>query len=270
MGAAVSEPSRRLLDSATYNLGVMAGMDHPIAPGMVDDEGLTQTGWHVRTARPRPGTQSERLNRTVRLLCCVALLCVAPAVPAWCQDPSASRSARQTQSSGAGVTPVQETSATVSVDRIRRALAEQGPLETDTNVGRSVSTFRVNIVGTRFVLPGFQESFHVDWQPVQPGWLYHQELLNMVTRPEARPYAAFTGPELAQVAATSLGTHVLMAAASKVVQAIRQAARDRQKARIKRQIAEELAAIERANRDGPAAVRPTPPPPRGCAAARAG
>jgi hypothetical protein len=83
---------------------------------------------------------------------------------------------------------------------------------------------------------------------VQPGLYYHNEIVYRFTPPQARPYGAFTGPELAQVAATSLGSALLIRAVAETAKAIRVGVRRVQVKRVNRQIDEDLALIEQTRR----------------------
>jgi hypothetical protein len=138
--------------------------------------------------------------------------------------------------------------------RIRKALAQQpSPLSTPLTEGTPV--FRVTVVGRPFELAPFKETIRPGWQPVQPGLFYHNEIAYRFTPPQARPYGAFTGPELVQVAATSLASALLIQAVGETVKAIRGGVRRVQVKRINRQIDEDLAIIEEANRRARAKYR---------------
>jgi hypothetical protein len=136
----------------------------------------------------------------------------------------------------------------VSLERIKKALATPGPKLAQPPYQGDLPTFRATIVGHRLLLPDFQESLKPGWQPVAPGMLYHAEFMSMVTPAQARPYGAFTGTELLQVAFTTLVNHYAQAGVKKGVSAARRLVRSEQQRRIRKQIEAELAAIEEANR----------------------
>jgi hypothetical protein len=97
----------------------------------------------------------------------------------------------------------------VSLDRVRFALAQTAlpPLK----IAPDTPTFRVQIVEKPpFTLPSFIETMKTPRQWVPSGGVANYEFMNMVTPPQARPYGAFNSGELAQVAATSLVSALLM------------------------------------------------------------
>lgn len=134
-----------------------------------------------------------------------------------------------------------------ALERIRKALAKP-PSLLGTPLDGGTPVFRVTVVGRPFELVPFKETLRPDWQPVQPGLFYHNEIAYRFTPPQARPYGAFTGPELVQVAATSMGSALLIRAVAETAKAIRGGVRRVQVKRINRQIDEDLAVIEQARR----------------------
>jgi hypothetical protein len=129
-------------------------------------------------------------------------------------------------------------------DRIRNALASSpSPRGAAMGVQRH-PTFRTTVVGRLFDQTPFIETLRPGWQPVQPGLFYHNELVYRFTPPEARPYGAFSGTELVQVAATALGTALLFKAVALGSRAIRAGVRRVQVKRVNSQIDEALAIIE--------------------------
>ena len=136
----------------------------------------------------------------------------------------------------------------VSFDRIKRGLAaRESPLAAASTTSIGTPTFRMTIVGHRFLMPDFKETLKPGWQPVAPGMLYHAEFLNMVTPGQARPYGAFVNGELLQVAFTSLVNHYTAVATKQAVKAVKRTLKTQKQRRIHEQVQEELAALERAN-----------------------
>ncbi len=131
-----------------------------------------------------------------------------------------------------------------ALERIRAALESASPpLSEVTRLARN-PTFRVEVVGRRFNQITFAETLRQEWQPVQPGLFYHNELVYRFTPPQARPYGAFTGPELVQVAASSLANALLVKAVVLGSRAVRAGVRHVQATRVNREIDRALAEID--------------------------
>jgi hypothetical protein len=97
----------------------------------------------------------------------------------------------------------------VSLDRVKFALAQTPIAQLKINPGRP--TFRVQIIEKRpITVPSFTETLKIPRQWVPSGGIANYEFMNMVTPPQARPYGAFNSGELAQVAATSLVSALIM------------------------------------------------------------
>ena len=135
-----------------------------------------------------------------------------------------------------------------SLERIRRELARSQSPRILAGLANRTPNFRVYVRGTPFRTTSIEETFHQDWQPVQPGSIYHAEFLARVTRPEAMPYAGFTAGEFAAVAATSLMSSMAIGAIKESVKLVRKGVRARQLAQTRKDIRDALAAIERNKR----------------------
>jgi hypothetical protein len=97
----------------------------------------------------------------------------------------------------------------VSLDRVKFALARL-PRHL-LKINPDTPTFRVQIIEKRpITVPSFTETLKVPRQWVPSGGIANYEFMNMVTPPQARPYGAFNSGELAQVAATSLVSALIM------------------------------------------------------------
>ncbi len=144
----------------------------------------------------------------------------------------------------------------VSLERIRRELARSPPPGMLTEPANRTPDFRVHAQGTPFRMTAIEETFRQDWRPIQPGSVYHNEFLARVTRPEAMPYAAFTGGELAAVAASSLMSYMVIGAVKATARLVRKGRRTRQLAQTRREIGDAIATIER---NKIAAMHQTPP-----------
>lgn len=94
----------------------------------------------------------------------------------------------------------------VSVDRIRELLARAPAESVLTGLDRQPD-FKITVEERRF-LKDILESLDVKTAPAPPGGLYahevQQQVWNTRNSPLARPYAAFTSGELAQVSMTSI------------------------------------------------------------------
>jgi hypothetical protein len=147
-------------------------------------------------------------------------------------------------------------SGVVSLERIRRELARSPSPGILTEPANRTPDFRVYVQGTPFRMTVIEETFRQGWRPIQPGSVYHNEVLARVTRPEAMPYAGFTGGELAAVAASSLMSYMVVGAVKETVRLIRKEVRAHQIAQTRREISDAIAAIER---NKLAAMNQTPP-----------
>lgn len=118
----------------------------------------------------------------MRLPCLLVLVSVLPASPTWCPGSTADPTTRQVQGDGAppATPPPQDVPVLLSVDRLRRAMAEQPSEFLKSTIDRGVPVFRVQILGVR-LLPDFKETLRQEWQPIQPGLLYHNEFVDTVT-----------------------------------------------------------------------------------------
>jgi hypothetical protein len=97
----------------------------------------------------------------------------------------------------------------VSLERVKFALGQAAPLR--LRIVPDAPTFRVQVIEKRpFSLPSFRETLKIPRQPIPSGGIANYEFMNMVTPPQARPYGAFNSGELAQVAATSLISSLIM------------------------------------------------------------
>jgi hypothetical protein len=147
-------------------------------------------------------------------------------------------------------------SGVVSFERIRRELARSPSPGTLTEPANRTPDFRVYVQGTPFRMTAIEETFRQGWRPIQPGSVYHNEVLARVTRPEAMPYAGLSGGELAAVAASSLMSYMVVGAVKETVRLIRKGVRAHQIAQTRREIKDAIAAIER---NKLAAMSQTPP-----------
>lgn len=116
--------------------------------------------------------------------------------------------AQSGQASPDGSTP-QDTPARdlpVSLERIRELLA-QAPHESMLNSLDRQPDFKVTVEERRF-LKDILENLEIPASPAPPGGLYgyetQRQMANTRNSPLARPYAAFTSGELAQVSLTSI------------------------------------------------------------------
>ncbi len=142
-------------------------------------------------------------------IACAAVLAVSMAGPAdlWAGAAQSQQSKPATESQGDPEPTPAELG--VSLDRVKIALAHVLP--PPLKIVPDHPTFRVQIVEKRpFTLPSFIETMKIPHQPVPYGGIANYEFMNMVTPPQARPYGAFNSGELAQVAATSLVSALLI------------------------------------------------------------
>jgi hypothetical protein len=133
----------------------------------------------------------------------------------------------------------------VSLERIKKELARSPSPGILTESANRTPDFRVYVQGTPFRMSAIEETLRQDWRPIQPGSIYHNEFLARVTRPEAMPYAGFTGGGLAAVAASSLMSYVVIGAVQESVRLIRKGVRAHQLTETRREITDAIAAIER-------------------------
>jgi hypothetical protein len=148
----------------------------------------------------------------------------------------------------------------VSIDRIREALARTP--ETRITMPRPPDFF-VEVDGRLPRVEDFITNESLRSTAALPAAVTHGEFLSMVTPAEARSFGSFSPSELAVVAATSLG---FAYAASTLPGLVRQAWRDRQSERARKEVQAVLAELERNNRtradaDPPPTGTPAPPPP---------
>jgi hypothetical protein len=97
----------------------------------------------------------------------------------------------------------------VSLERVRFALGQAAP--PPLRINADTPTFKIQIVEKRrLFLPEFVEGLKIPWQPVPAGGRDNYDLMNMITPPEVRPYAAFNSTELAYVVPWSLASALLV------------------------------------------------------------
>jgi hypothetical protein len=152
--------------------------------------------------------------------------------------------------------PQAPVSGVVSLERIRRELARSRSPRLLTEPTSRTPAFRVYVQATPFRMTVVEETFRQDWRPIQPGSIYHNELLGRVTRPDAMPYARLSGGGLASFAASSLMAYLGVEAVKETVQLIRKGVRAHQIAETRREIKDTISAIER---NKLAAMNQTPP-----------
>ena len=128
----------------------------------------------------------------------------------------------------------------VSVARIQRVLEHEPALK----VTQDGTRFHVEVLG-RF--PTIEEILGPDFlkgpTPATASGMTHQEFLNMVTPQLAQPYAAFTGFDLLQVAATSF---LERWALSKAIDKYKSARSEREQAQARKEVEDALAALRKA------------------------
>jgi hypothetical protein len=128
----------------------------------------------------------------------------------------------------------------VSVDRIQRVLEHDSIFKPTQG-----TLFRIEVIGHR---PTIAEILGPDFfkkgpTPVTGGGMTHQDFLRAVTPQLAQPYAAFTGTDLLQVAAT---TFLQQWALEKAITKFRTARDERERERARREVEQALAALRRA------------------------
>jgi hypothetical protein len=149
--------------------------------------------------------------------------------------------------------PGSEVQLPVSLDRIKRELGEAPPPPAPSLKIGELPTFRVTVYGRRKpILPDFSASLKQEWQPIVPGGIHNLEVMNMITPPQARPFAAHINGDLAQVAASALVNALLGRAMLTGYHAARKGWRNHREQQVHDEVAAELAAFLLAN--------PQPPP----------
>lgn len=146
----------------------------------------------------------------------------------------------------------------VSLDKIRKELAETPPAPPaqPLRLGK-LPTFKVTVYGPKkMTLPEFKETLKQEWQPVVPGGIHNMEVMNMITPPQARPYGAFVNGDLVQVAVTTLINKLAERAILDGYKAARRGIRHWQEDRIHEEVAAELAAFVMANAQAPPEKKP--------------
>lgn len=138
----------------------------------------------------------------------------------------------------------------VSLDRIKAGLEQLQPAP--LKILPDQPTFRIDIVERRrFRQPAFADTLKSRWQPVPSGGIDHYEIMNMITPPEARPYAGFNSTELAQVMATSLVTALIVKGLQRAAGYTGTAWRERNERAARDQVRRELEEFLFANPDAP-------------------
>jgi hypothetical protein len=127
----------------------------------------------------------------------------------------------------------------ISLERVKFALEQVQP--PPLKIALDPPTFRVRIIEKyRGVLPDFMDTLKFPWEPIPKGGLAAYEFMNMVTPPQARPYGAFNSGELAQVAATSLVSALIMYGLKQGGSYLHDRYRDRVEAQIREEVKREL------------------------------
>jgi len=136
----------------------------------------------------------------------------------------------------------------VSLDKIRKELEEAPAAPAPALRIGELPTFRVTVYGQRKpLLPDFSASLKQEWQPVVPGGIHNREIMDMITPPQARPFASSVDGELLEVAGTALINEIIERGIIKSYKAIRRGLHNYQQDRIREQVAAELAAFILAN-----------------------
>ena len=141
----------------------------------------------------------------------------------------------------------------LSLQRIRSRLEQPAPLFPAGVARDGGPTYRVSVFAPRVLMVPFGESLDPGWQAVAPGGLYHKELMDLMTPPEARPFAGFGNAQLVSALATSYASAFALWGAKKAVRASIQYARKKRVERIRREVEQELEAVKAA-----AAQKPQP------------
>ncbi len=129
----------------------------------------------------------------------------------------------------------------MSLDRIQRALSKPAPIQ----LKEQTPVFRLEVFGRKPTLEDILgEKFWIG--PTPYGGMTHQEFLDMVTPPEARPYGGFTGGHLlAEVGLTLAEQWALKQAIRK----FRDAREEHEREAARKEVMEALAALEKARRE---------------------
>jgi hypothetical protein len=140
----------------------------------------------------------------------------------------------------------------ISLDRVKERLGHDQPLK----ISPDQPTFHVHVVERRkSLLPDFNETLKVAWEPIPPGGVANYEFTNMVTPPQARLYGAFSGGELLQVAATSIVGALVTSAMYKALEAARLAWQGAAEEEAREQVKRELEEFLRTHPYAPRPVR---------------
>lgn len=129
----------------------------------------------------------------------------------------------------------------VSLDRIQRALSKPAPIQ----LKEQTPVFRLEVFGRKPTLEDILgEKFWIG--PTPYGGMTHQEFLDMVTPPEARPYGGFTGGHL--LAEIGL-TYAEQWALKQAIRKFRDAREEHEREAARKEVMEALAALEKARRE---------------------
>jgi len=141
----------------------------------------------------------------------------------------------------------------VSFARVKYALARDVPMT--VTVRRPKPTFRVDIIArNKPFVPSLADTLKViPWQPISKTGRDYDEIMAMITPPQARPYGAFVNGELLQVALTSVLSNLLMSGAHSLISRGQDAWRSRVEEAIREQVQREFDDFLKAHPD---ATRP--------------
>jgi len=150
----------------------------------------------------------------------------------------------QSGSSSTAATPSTSSPSTdlpVSLDRIQRALSKPAPIQ----LKEQTPVFRLEVFGRKPTLEDILgEKFWIG--PTPYGGMTHQDFLDMVTPPEARPFGGFTGGHL--LAEIGL-TYAEQWALKQAIRKFRDAREEHEREAARKEVMEALAALEKARRE---------------------
>ena len=150
----------------------------------------------------------------------------------------------QSGSSSTASTPSTSSPSTdlpVSLDRIQRALSKPAPIQ----LKEQTPVFRLEVFGRKPTLEDILgEKFWIG--PTPYGGMTHQEFLDMVTPPEARPYGGFTGGHLVAEVGLTLAEQWAL---KQAIRKFRDAREEREREAARKEVMEALAALEKARRE---------------------
>jgi hypothetical protein len=161
--------------------------------------------------------------------------------------PAAARQAPQKPANGATAeagTPPPEQAGEIPIDleRIRKLLAQQPPLEL---LPKDRPIFRISVYEDAFRMPDFQAYLKTLKIPPMAGGPWHHQFLSMVTPKEIA--ASYTSGENLQMALTGLAWALAMRGGVSAIGHIRNAFYDAEVARIRAEIQRELDALKAVN-----------------------